>query len=96
MSKLTITQDGDYSAGIEAKSDSGYRTLVYNGDLGGGTLSLKTNLEGVETPVPDSELTAATLDGNGNAIRQVTFQSSGNVIVVLDGATDPDVTVAVL
>jgi hypothetical protein len=92
----TFSADEEWNAGIEARSDAGYRTLVYSGSLGSGTLSLKTNLEGVTSAVPDSKLSAATLDGNGDAIKQMTFQSSGNVIVVLSGSTNPTATVAVL
>lgn len=86
-------------SGLDAKSDSGFRTMVYKSNggagLGGGTLEIFTELEGVKTPVPNSKLTAATLDDNGQAIQQVTFSSAGIVWIHLTGATTPDITVAV-
>lgn len=92
----TYSDNEDWNSGIEAQSDRGYRTLVYKDSLGGGTLEIFTSIEGVKTPVPDSKLTAATVDGNGQAVQQVTFQSSGTVYVKLTGATAPTATVAVL
>lgn len=96
MPKHAFTDDDEWNFGIEARSDVGFRTMVYDGDLGGGTLQIFTDIEGVKTPVPDSKLDAATVDGNGDDVQQVTFQSSGNVYVHLTGSTAPDVTVAVL
>lgn len=92
-----FTTNEEWNAGIEARSDAGYRTLAYDGDLDGGTLQILTQVqEGPKVPVSDAKLSAAKLDDNGDVIRQVTFRSSGNVIIVLAGATAPDVTVSVL
>lgn len=95
MPAVTFTANDEKSLGIDAKSDSGYRTMVYSGDLGGGTLELFTKIEGVKTPVPNGRLTAAMTDDNDQAIQQVAFSSSGNVWVHLTGATGPNVTVVV-
>lgn len=96
MPKHTFSGDETWNAGIEAKCDAGYRTLVFSGSLGGGTLQISTSIEGVESTVPDSKLSAATLDGNGDAVKQMTFQTSGNISVTLSGSTSPTATVAVL
>ncbi|RXT29379.1 hypothetical protein B5P46_11910 [Rhizobium leguminosarum] len=87
----------EWNAGIDAASDKGYRTLAYSGSLGGGTLSLATGFDGgLKIPVSDAELDATKVDDNGDAIKQFTFQSAGNVFVTLAGATTPDVTVVVI
>jgi hypothetical protein len=92
-----FTDNAEWNAGVEARSDVGYRTLAYDGDLGGGTLRVWTQAEGTaKTPVPDTKLSAATVDGASDVIKQLTFRSSGNVFVHLTGATAPDVTVTVL
>lgn len=82
-------------SGLDAKSDSGFRTMVYDGDLGGGTLEIWTELEGLKTPVPNSKLDATMEDDNGQVIQQVTFSSAGIVWIHLTGATAPDIYVAV-
>ncbi len=97
MPTKTFTQNKTENMGIEAKSDAGYRVLSYSGSLGGGTLQLLTQCaDGADqVPVPDGKLSAANVDGNGDAIRQVVFVSAGNVFVSLAGATAPDCKVSV-
>jgi hypothetical protein len=98
MPTKTITDNGDVNFGIDAKSDSGYRVMMYSGDLGGGTLKLftKPNDAAAKVPVPNGELAAATLDDGGDVVQQFVFMSAGQVIVNLAGATDPDLEVSVL
>lgn len=97
MATKTFTADGTESFGIDAKCDIGYRVLSYSGDLGGGTLRVKTRAaEATDLVyVPNAKLAAATDDANGDTAYQVVFQSSGQVHVELSGATDPDCTVSV-
>lgn len=96
MPAHTFEANGEWNAGIEAQSSSGYRTLAYDGDLGGGTLQIFTQVQdGPKTVVPDSKLAAATDDAAGDTRKQLAFTSSGNVWVHLTGATEPDVTVTV-
>lgn len=85
------------SMGIEARAYAGYRVLSYTGPLGGGTLQVHTQVEGAAdiVPVPDSKLTLAKVDGNGDPIRQVVFVSAGNVFVTLTGATAPNCQVSI-
>lgn len=96
MPKATFTANDETSLGMNAKSDSGYRLMAYDGDLGGGTLEIFTEIEGIKTPVPNAKLDETMLDDNSQAIQQVAFSSAGNIWVHLTGATDPDVTVVVL
>ena len=97
MPVKTITTNKDENMGIDARSDVGYRTLSYDGSLGGGTLQLLTAMEdGTLVAVPDSKLSAAKLDDNGDVIKQVAFTASGNVWVRLSGATAPNVKVSVI
>lgn len=95
MPAVTFEDNAEKSLGIDARSDAGYRTLAYDGDLGGGTLAVFTAIDGVKTPVSGAVLSAATVDEDEAVIVQLNFQSSGTVWVHLTGATDPDVTVAV-
>lgn len=95
MPAKNFEDNASHNFGLDAKAESGYRVLAYSGDLGGGTLQISTIIDGVTSIVPDSKLTAATLDGNGDAIKQVVFKSAGAVVVALSGATAPNVTVAV-
>jgi hypothetical protein len=97
MPTKTLTQNGTENMGIEAKSEAGYRVLSYSGTLGGGTLQLLTQCgEGADqVPVPDSKLSAANVDGNGDPIRQMVFVSAGNVLVSLTGASAPNCKVSV-
>lgn len=90
--------DGTWDVGFDAASDKGFRTLAYVGSLGGGTLQVKTSLSPnvMDVPVADAKLTNSKVDGNGDVIKQMTFQSSGNIKVVLSGSADPDVWVAVI
>lgn len=96
MPRHRFQANEERSMGIDARSYAGYRTLAYDGNLGGGTLRIYTQLDGeVKTPVADAKLSAGTTDSNGDAVKQVVFRSSGNVIVGLTGATTPDVVVTV-
>lgn len=95
MAAKLLSADGTWNTGLQAECQAGYRTLVYSGSLGGGTLQVFTTIDGVTSPVPDSKLSAANVDGNGDAIKQIVFASSGNISVVLSGATAPSVTLGV-
>ncbi|MCT7662317.1 hypothetical protein [Shinella kummerowiae] len=97
MTVKTFTANEEWNAGLEARSDAGYRMLSYNGSLGGGTLQIFTQGQGgaPKVAVPDSKLSAAKVDSNGDPIQQVVFISAGNVWVHLTGATAPNVTVVV-
>jgi len=95
MPKHTFEADEEWNVGMEAKTDSGYNVIAYDGNLGGGTLRVFTDIEGVKTPVANSKIAAATNDTAGDDLEQLVFISAGNIIVALSGATDPDVTVAV-
>lgn len=93
---MQITENGDYNFGIFAENDKGYRCLAYDGDLGGGTLQVLTQVPGGPlTPVPDSKFSAATVDANGDTVQQVVFVSAGNIWLRLTGATSPDFEVSI-
>lgn len=98
MPTKIITADGDYNFGIDAKSDSGYRVLMYTGSLGGGTLKLytKPNDATTKVPVSNAELSTSTLDDGGDVVQQLVFMSAGQVIVNLSGSTAANVEVSVL
>lgn len=99
----TFTADEVWNTGVPGYCTTGFRCLKYAGDLGGGTLSVHSlSLEldpetgaAIETPVADAKLTAATVDDNGDAVQQVTFETTGTIVVKLDGAAAPDVKVIV-
>lgn len=93
-----FTADEEWNVGFDAASDKSFRTLAYSGNLGGGTLQVKTSLSPnvVDVPVADAKLTNSKVDGNGDVIKQMTFQSSGNIKVVLSGSNTPNVWVAVI
>lgn len=95
MALLHFTVDGEQPVGIEAKTEIGYVALLYTGDLGGGTLRVYTTIEGHKAPIPNSKLSAATLDGNGDAIQIMMFSTAGTLSVALTGATAPDVYVGI-
>lgn len=103
MAIKKFTADGTWNSTVPGYSEGGFRCLKYSGDLGGGTLSihsLSTEVDPetsatVETPVANAKLSAATVDGNGEAISQVVFQTTGTIVVKLTGATAPDVLVMV-
>jgi hypothetical protein len=105
MAIKKFTEDGVWNTSVPAASDKGYRTLKYSGSLGGGTLSIHTLSHdmdpdsnppaAIETPVSDAKLKPTTLDDNGDLIRQITFQSSGTVIVKLTGSAAPTAKVMV-
>ena len=97
MPTKTFSASGTVNMGIEAKSDAGYRVLSYSGFLGGGTLRVLTQCaDGADqVPVPDAKLSAANVDGNGDAIQQLVFVSAGNVYVSLTNATAPTCKVSV-
>lgn len=96
MPVRTFIGNAEWNAGIDAQCDAGYRTLTYSGSLGGGTLGIHTQISGgPKVPVSDAKLSAATVDDNNDVVQQLTFRSSGNVFVVLSGATAPNVTVAI-
>ncbi len=86
----------EYNFGIDGWTEAGFRMLAYSGNLGGGTLKLKSRFDGgIVVPVSDGELNATMTDDNGDVIQQVTFQTTGTIVVELTGATTPDVTVVV-
>lgn len=95
MPTKAFTADAVWDVGLEAKCDAGYYCLAYDGDLGGGSLELWTNIDGLIVPVPNGKLDDTMLDDNGDLVQMVIFSAAGSIIVELDGATDPDVTVAV-
>jgi len=94
MPSVHFTADAKLSLGLEARSEAGYRTVLYSGNLGGGTLRISTVIDGYEAWVPDSKLTAATVDDNGDVVKMISFSASGNILVSLTGSTAPDVYVA--
>lgn len=95
MPKTTFTDNGEWNASMPGRSDAGYRALSYDGDLGGGTLQVWCSIEGVKVPVPDSKLSLATEDANGDPVQLIIFSAAGEIYVTLTGATAPDVAVAV-
>lgn len=98
-----FTADGSFMPGVNGEASHGYRMLKYAGDLGGGTLSVSSLSHDVdpdtgaaiETAVAGATLDAASTDGNGDALYQLTFKTSGPIKVTLAGATDPDCKVIV-
>lgn len=98
MAKQVFTTNTEWAPGLEAKNDAGYYAMSYvsNGGagLGGGTLRVWTDIDGVKVPVPNSKLTAAKLDDNGDAIQTIIFSAAGAISVALTGATTPNITVA--
>lgn len=98
MPVKTFTTNEEWNVGIEARSDVGYRTLSYSGTLDGGTLQISTQIaEGDKIAIADGKLNATKLDDNGDMIRQMVFQSSGNVFVTLsDGGVAINAKVGVL
>ncbi len=98
-----FTADATWNTGVPGYSENGYRCLKYSGSLGGGTLSIHSLSNEVdqetgatiETPLADAKLSAATVDDNGDAVMQVTFRTTGTIIVKLTGATAPSVKVIV-
>lgn len=98
MAENRFTGNATWNVGIDAAAEKGFRVLAYSGNLGGGTLQVfsspSQNVQAV--PLADAKLNAAKLDDNGDPIKQITFQASGNLQVVLSGATAPDVWVAVV
>lgn len=99
MVMKNITANGTWDVGLEAKCDQGYYAMSYasggGAGLGGGTLEVWTNIDGVIVPVPNSKLNAAKTDDNGQAIQQIIFSAAGNISIVLSGATNPNINVAV-
>ncbi|WP_377299612.1 hypothetical protein [Rhizobium sp. SGZ-381] len=97
MAVRTFTDNSTKNFGIDAKCDAGYRVLAYSGSLGGGTLQVFTKAGDASALVPlaDAKLSAAKLDDNGDAIKQMVFVSAGQVHVTLSGATAPNVEVSV-
>lgn len=98
-----MTADGTWNSGVPGQCEAGYRVVKYSGDLGGGTLtvhSLSLDLDpdtsaSIETPVPNAELAVATVDANGDVVKQLAIQTSGAIVVKLTGATAPDVAIMV-
>ena len=93
--KKTMTADGEWNTGYSGKTDPGYYTLAYSGSLGGGTLRIYSTIDEIKTPVPNSKLSAATVDDAGDVVQQVIFSTSGTISVALSGATAPNVTIVV-
>ncbi len=97
MAQNHFTANGTWTVGVDAAADRGYRTVAYNGNLGGGTLAVSTNFgaDVGDVPVPNAKMAAGKNDGNGDAIKQLVIQSAGNLKITLSGATNPDCWVAV-
>lgn len=103
MALRQFTDNATWITGLAGQCEAGYRTLKYSGSLGGGTLSIHSltaevpaiGQDPIETPLADAKLTATTVDDNGDAVKQVVFQTSGMIVVKLTGATSPDAWVAV-
>lgn len=91
-----FTTNDIWTPDFPAANRTDFRTLAYEGDLGGGTLRLYTLIGDVDVPVPDSKLSAATLDSQGEVVKSFPFRSAGQIKVELSGATAPDVIVVVL
>lgn len=96
VQEYVFTNNGEWVPDFPAINRTDYRTLAYEGSLGGGTLRLYTQLGDVDVPVPDSKLSAATLDTQGEVVQSFPFRVSGQIKIVLSGATGPNVRVAVL
>lgn len=96
MAEHTFTANGEWEPDFPAANRTDFRTLAYEGSLGGGTLQLFTLIGSVDVAVPDSKLTAATVDSQGTVVQSYPFRSAGKIRVVLSGATAPNVTVVVL
>ncbi|MBV2183785.1 MAG: hypothetical protein KUL88_04485 [Rhizobium sp.] len=98
-----FTADETWNTGLVGQCETGYRCLKYSGSLGGGTLSVHSlsldvdpeTTQPIETPLADAEISAATVDDNGDAVKQVTFQTSGTIVVKLTGSTAPAAKVMV-
>jgi len=97
MKTVTFTTNGEKNMGFDARSDAGYRVLSYSGNLGGGTLRVKTQVPdgGDAVPVPNSKLNATMNDAAGDLKQQLIFQGAGTVFVELAGATNPNCKVSV-
>lgn len=96
MQTKALTADATWSTGIKAKLGIGWHVLAYAGDLGGGTLQVSGVMDdGTVIPVPDGQLTAATVDGNSDAVQQMEFRTLGEIHVALTGASSPDCTLYV-
>lgn len=103
MAEHRFQANETWVVGIDAAAEKGFRTLAYStahsgGTLGGGTLQLRSSHSAnvASVPLADAKLSAAKVDDNGDVIKQITFQASGNLEVVLSGATAPDVWVSVI
>lgn len=99
MPKTTITANttsgNEVNLGIDGGAERGFRTLVYTGSLGGGTVRLMTEIEGVRAYIPNSKLTATTTDDDGNVVQSISFSANGTLYLELLGATAPSFDVAV-
>ena len=92
----TFTADETWDTESSQIGPPDFRTIAYSGSLGGGTLQLFTTMGGITSAIPDSKLSAATLDTNGDVVKSYPFRATGNISVVLSGATAPNVTVVIL
>ncbi|KQV31205.1 hypothetical protein ASE23_06820 [Rhizobium sp. Root73] len=96
MPVKSFTADAEWNVGLQGQTDAGYRTLSYSGSLGGGTLQILSQVsDGDKTALPDTKLTVAKVDSNGDIIRQLVFRTSGNIFVTLTGSTAPTAKVSV-
>lgn len=79
MKTHNFVADDVWESGEGAADGAGYCTLHYSGDLGGGTLSVFTKMSDDvgAVPVADAKLDATTVDGNGDVVKQLVFQSAG-------------------
>lgn len=96
MKTVTFTDNGEVNMGFDARTEVGYRILSYSGALGGGTLRVKTLVEGGDpVPIANAKLNATMNDTNGDLRQQLIFQSAGTVYVELSGAVAPNCKVSV-
>ncbi|KAA3526139.1 hypothetical protein GOZ78_03420 [Agrobacterium vitis] len=103
MAIKRLQANATWNTGVSGRIDAGYRMLKYSGSLGGGTLSVSSKsldlspVDGVEieTPLPNAKLTVSKVDGNNDVVQQLVLQTSGEIVVILAGATNPDVLVIV-
>jgi len=91
-----FTADAEWSIDLNDYGRMDYQTIAYAGDLGGGTLRVYAVFGGTNIPLPDSKLSASTLDGQGEVVKAFPFRTTGDLVIELSGATDPNVTVYVL
>lgn len=100
MSVNLAANNDEKTLDLPGSSDRGYRCAVYSltgNGLSGGTLRFWSTIDGVKVPIPNSKLTATTLDDNGDLVQMISFSAGGTISVQLTGAgASPNVTVAMV